>query len=283
MFNPSRDEARRFLIDAWAKYRATAQPLTDLERIAARLVALHPEYHAMLEQPETVRGPRLRARGRRHQSVPAPVAASRGRRAARDRPAARHSRAVRAHSRSARGDEHAALHAVLECLGEVIWQAQRHSARRMRSSISTACDGSMKRAPPGALRVAHIWSIPRREHRPAAYVEIRGDVLDVLVGEALREAGHDRVLARARLVVAQRLREVVGILAGELRIFGRDRRGRRRCRGMRRRLPAPSSCRLRCRRPPRGGPSSDAPRPRRAQCERAWTCHLDAVVSGACE
>jgi hypothetical protein len=27
--------------------------------------------------------------------------------------------------RNARGDEHSALHAVLECLGEVIWSAQR--------------------------------------------------------------------------------------------------------------------------------------------------------------
>jgi hypothetical protein len=26
----------------------------------------------------------------------------------------------------AKGDEHAALHAVLECLGEVVWHAQRH-------------------------------------------------------------------------------------------------------------------------------------------------------------
>jgi len=42
VFNPSRDEARRFLIDAWAKRRA-GTPLTDLERIAADLVALHPE------------------------------------------------------------------------------------------------------------------------------------------------------------------------------------------------------------------------------------------------
>jgi len=30
--------------------------------------------------------------------------------------------------RVARGDEHAALHAVLECLGEVVWQAQRQRA-----------------------------------------------------------------------------------------------------------------------------------------------------------
>jgi hypothetical protein len=34
MFTPSRDEARRFFIDAWAKYRAQ-QPLTGLEQTAA--------------------------------------------------------------------------------------------------------------------------------------------------------------------------------------------------------------------------------------------------------
>ena len=51
MFNPSRDEARRFLTEAWAKYRAQA-PLSDLEKIAAALIGLHPEYHATFEQPE---------------------------------------------------------------------------------------------------------------------------------------------------------------------------------------------------------------------------------------
>src|SRR5438552_12610153 len=51
MFTPSRDEARRFLVDAWAKYRAGA-PLTGLEQLAAGIVALHPEYHAILEDPE---------------------------------------------------------------------------------------------------------------------------------------------------------------------------------------------------------------------------------------
>ena len=51
MFNPSRDEARRFLIDAWAKHRAGA-PLSDLEKITAGLIALHPEYHTAFEQPD---------------------------------------------------------------------------------------------------------------------------------------------------------------------------------------------------------------------------------------
>jgi hypothetical protein len=49
MFSPSRDEARRFLIEAWNKRRA-GPPLSDLERIAVAIIARHPEYHALLEE-----------------------------------------------------------------------------------------------------------------------------------------------------------------------------------------------------------------------------------------
>ena len=124
MFSPSRDEARQFMIEAWAKYRGRA-PLTPLERIAAGLVALHPEYHAILEQPDRHRdrdfqpetgdvNPFL------HLSLHLAVAEQ----LSIDQPPG-----IRAHYerlRVARGDEHAALRAVLECLGEVIWHAQRH-------------------------------------------------------------------------------------------------------------------------------------------------------------
>lgn len=123
MFNPSRDEARRFLIDAWTKHRAGA-PLSDLEGIVARIVALHPEYHPMLEEPEKFAhrdfapeagetNPYL------HLSLHLAIAEQ----LAIDQPPG-----IRAHFeriRDARGDEHAALHAVLECLGEVIWSSQR--------------------------------------------------------------------------------------------------------------------------------------------------------------
>lgn len=126
MFNPSRDEARRFLIDAWAKYRAQA-PLSGLEQVAVGLIALHPEYHATLEDPDRHAdrdyapetgdvNPFL------HLSLHLAVAEQ----LAIDQPPG-----IRAHFeriRAARGDEHQALHAVLECLGEVVWHAQRHRA-----------------------------------------------------------------------------------------------------------------------------------------------------------
>jgi hypothetical protein len=47
MFNPNRDESRDFLFEAWRKYNAN-EPLTALEAIAVGVIAEHPEYHALL-------------------------------------------------------------------------------------------------------------------------------------------------------------------------------------------------------------------------------------------
>ena len=124
MYNPSRDEARRFLIGAWAKFRAQ-ESLSGLERMAAGLIALHPEYHATLEaadrnvdrdwRPESGDvNPFL------HLSLHLAVAEQ----LAIDQPQG--IRAEYGRLRAARGDEHAALHALVECLGEVVWSAQRH-------------------------------------------------------------------------------------------------------------------------------------------------------------
>jgi hypothetical protein len=126
MFTPSRDEARRFLIDAWAKYRG-AQPLSALERMAVSIIALHPEYHALLEAPDAHVGRHYGPEGGElnpflHLSLHLAVAEQ----LAIDQPPgilAEFERLRRAH-----GDEHAALHDVLECLGETLWQAQRLGA-----------------------------------------------------------------------------------------------------------------------------------------------------------
>ena len=126
MFTPSRDEARRFLVDAWAKYRAGA-PLGGLEQKAAALIALHPEYHGLLEDPERHLQQDFGPEGGEanpflHLSLHLAVEEQ----LAIDQPPG-----LRAHYerlRRARGDDHAALHALLECLGETLWQAQRLAA-----------------------------------------------------------------------------------------------------------------------------------------------------------
>ena len=123
MFTPTRDEARRFLVDAWRKYRAS-QPLSGLEQTAAQLIALHPEYHPVLEAPDRhvdrdyqpeagAINPFL------HLSLHLAVAEQ----LAIDQPRGIVAQFERL--RATRGDQHEALHAIIECLGEVVWQAQR--------------------------------------------------------------------------------------------------------------------------------------------------------------
>ena len=123
MFNPSRDEARQFLVDAWAKYRSQ-QPLTALEKIAAGLVAMHPEYHAVLEQPDRhVEKDYSPEAGDINPFLHLSLHLAVAEQLAIDQPPGIRGQFERL--RAARGDEHSALHAVLECLGEVIWTAQR--------------------------------------------------------------------------------------------------------------------------------------------------------------
>ena len=112
MFAPTRDEARRFLVDAWRKHRAGA-PLSALERMAADLIALHPEYHPIVEEPEPHVDRDYGPEGGEtnpflHLALHLAVAEQ----LSIDQPPG--IRAQFERLRAARGDEHAALHAVLE-------------------------------------------------------------------------------------------------------------------------------------------------------------------------
>ncbi len=51
MFNPTRNEARQFLFEAWRKQRQ-GEMLTPLENMAVQAIASHPEYHGILADPE---------------------------------------------------------------------------------------------------------------------------------------------------------------------------------------------------------------------------------------
>jgi len=125
MFAPSRDQARTFLFDTWNKYRR-GEALAGLEQTALDVMLLHPEYHAMLEQPERYLdrdyGPDSGGLNPfLHLSLHLAIAEQ----LSIDQP-----QGIRAHFQrlAQRLGEHEALHAALECLAETIWQAQRLSA-----------------------------------------------------------------------------------------------------------------------------------------------------------
>jgi hypothetical protein len=126
MFSPSRDQARQFFFDTWKKYRH-GEALSALEQIALAVISLHPEYHALLDEPE---------RNRERDYTPADGAVNPflhlslhlaiEEQLSIDQPPGL--RAEFERIRVATGSEHDAKHALLECLGETIWQAQRAGA-----------------------------------------------------------------------------------------------------------------------------------------------------------
>ena len=51
MFSPTRDQSRRAFIGAWRRFRDGAA-LSDMDRRIAGIIAMHPEYHALLDEDD---------------------------------------------------------------------------------------------------------------------------------------------------------------------------------------------------------------------------------------
>ena len=123
MFNPSRDQARQFFIDSWAKFRR-GDALTPLEEKTVAIITLHPEYHRVLQNPESFITTDWRPEAGDinpflhlgfHLAIQEQLDI--------DQPSG--IRAIHAQLAAKHDDEHAATHEILECLGETLWQSQR--------------------------------------------------------------------------------------------------------------------------------------------------------------
>ena len=126
MFNPTRNQAREFLFEVWRKHRAN-ELLSPLEAMTADIMLRHPEYQAFLEDRERWLDRDWKPEGgetnpflhlQMHLAIEEQLSI--------DQPPGIRD-AVQALAR-ARDDEHAARHDVMECLAEVLWQAQRNNA-----------------------------------------------------------------------------------------------------------------------------------------------------------
>jgi hypothetical protein len=121
MFDPSRDQVRTFFIQSWQKRQSKAV-LTPLEIMAADLVQMHPEYHDDLLNPQVLEQDYSLDQGRTnpflHLSMHLAIA---------EQVSIDHPPGIRAvHTRLATQlGAHEAVHEIMECLGQVIWEAQR--------------------------------------------------------------------------------------------------------------------------------------------------------------
>ncbi len=120
MFTPSSDDVRRFFCEIHRKHRAK-EILSPLEAIALDWIVQHPEYDEVLSDVEQALTRDYSVDGGQanpflHLSMQLSI----------DQPAG-----IRAASQALTrrlDSEHAAHHQIMECLGQMIWNAQRAGA-----------------------------------------------------------------------------------------------------------------------------------------------------------
>ena len=124
MHGDNRDELRHTWITAWSKHREN-RPLEPLEALIADVVAQHPEYHPLLESPEEeALGQEWTAlRGETNPFLHMGLHLALHEQLSTNRPTG--IRDVHARLIARHGDRHAAEHAMIECLAEALWFAQR--------------------------------------------------------------------------------------------------------------------------------------------------------------
>lgn len=124
MFTPSRDEVRRFFCSAWKKHQERL-PLAGAEVAAADVAARHPEYHALLADPEgALQGEWTPEGGAMNPFLHLSLHLAIAEQLSIDQPPGIRAAFARLTQRL---EPHAAEHVLLECLGEVLWEAQQRS------------------------------------------------------------------------------------------------------------------------------------------------------------
>ena len=125
MFTPSSNDVRRFFCEAFRKQRA-GEILSPMDAIAADWIARHPEYDALLADPDSAVARDYSVDGGQanpflhlsmHLSIEEQVSI--------DQPPGIKAACAALTQRLGPHDAH---HQIMECLGEMIWKSQREGA-----------------------------------------------------------------------------------------------------------------------------------------------------------
>jgi hypothetical protein len=124
LFDPSRDQARQFFFGTWHKYQSK-EALSALEGMALQVLLLHPEYHAVLSNPDRYMAQEyFPEMGETNPFLHLGLHLSILEQLSIDQP-----QGISAAYQGLCGqsdDTHAAQHLILEALAETLWQAQRN-------------------------------------------------------------------------------------------------------------------------------------------------------------
>jgi hypothetical protein len=126
MYGTDRARLRDVFFQAWRRHR-TGQPVGGIERMVVDVALRHPEYQRLLEDPDAHADRDFDpAFGQTNPFLHLGMHIAIEEQLSIDQP-----RGVRAHYDRLRlrlADEHTAQHVMMECLGEMLWQAQSTGA-----------------------------------------------------------------------------------------------------------------------------------------------------------
>ena len=127
IFNPTREEVRRFFCDTWKK-KTEGHILAPIETIAGDWMEQHPEYHSLLADPEgALAQDYTPERGETNPFLHLSMHLSISEQISIDQPPG--IRQVADSLIKKLGTAHEAQHLMMECLGQVMWEAQREGAQ----------------------------------------------------------------------------------------------------------------------------------------------------------
>lgn len=123
IFNPTREEVRRFFCDTWKK-KTEKHILTPMEILAGDWMAQHPEYHSQLMDPEgALEQDYAPERGETNPFLHLSMHLSISEQISINQPTGIKEIAEKLTKKLA--SEHEAQHLMMECLGRAMWEAQR--------------------------------------------------------------------------------------------------------------------------------------------------------------
>lgn len=123
MFGSDRTQMRRFFTKTWRKARS-GEVLAPLEQLLAGVIQQHPEYHPLFESPDhALDKDFLPDGGETNPFLHMGMHISLQEQIGTDRPVG--IRKLYQKTVTKVGDSHAAEHQMMECLGKMLWEAQR--------------------------------------------------------------------------------------------------------------------------------------------------------------
>ena len=123
MFGNDRTQLRKLFFDCWRLHQQGA-PMDAMQQTIAQIIGMHPEYHALLDNPDNLDKDYLPEQGETNPFLHMSMHIALHEQISTDRPAG----ISKAYQRLCEqtGSAHEAEHAMMECLGEALWKAQRN-------------------------------------------------------------------------------------------------------------------------------------------------------------